>query len=383
MKRYQFASFLTLLLSYFSCNVNSHKEVTYELTSAGDINLAIDETTPDFSMGLQYVDSSDELVWNINWTTNSLQIYDLGKGELIKTISMEKEGDGGVGEIMAFHVYNMDSIFVFPFRGAGFSLIDSSGNLINRFKYALPENHTSGFVHNISYISPPVIVGNEIYFKTRPGIVNNYREMSSKMLADSHLAFRMNLDDLNPQLVPHHYPSDYLANGFKRFEFSSAQGSGKIVYSFFGDHQLYWSADFNSPLQQVSAKSKYLKDQLPLFPIDGATLESQKYSNASARYDNLLYDPYREVFYRFAYPELDANTEEEVRALRNNPGPFVVMVFDQNLKLVSEKYFEGGRYLPLNAFVGKKGLYISTNNPDNPENQEDLMGFEIFVLEEI
>lgn len=380
MKNRLLLSFLSCQFIFFSCNQSSDKELAFELRSAGKIDLAIDETTPDFSMGLQYVESERELLFNINWNTNSLQLYDLENGDLIKTILMEKEGDQGVGEIMAFHVHTLDSIFVFPFGGAGFSLIDANGNVINRFKYPLPENHTAGFVHNISYVSPPVIRGKEIFLKTRPAIVDNYREMTNEMLAKSHLVFKLDLDSLMPQLLPQHYPVDYLANGFKRFEFSSAQGNGKIVYSFFGDHHLYWAVDFGSSLNKVEGKSSYLKDVLPLFPIDGAFLESQKYSTASARYENLIYDAYREVFYRFAYPELEVYTEEEVRALRNNPGPFVVMVFDQDLKLLGEKYFEGGKYLPINAFVGKKGLYISTNNPDNPKNQEDQMGFEVFEL---
>jgi hypothetical protein len=383
MKKYQLASFLSFLLTCFSCNKSSDKEIAFGLRSAGEINLSIDETTPDFSMGLQFVESERELLFNINWNTNSLQLYDLENGDLIKTVQMEKEGDRGIGEVMAFHVHTMDSIFVFPFGVAGFSLIDADGNLINRFKYPLPENHTEGFVHNISYVSPPVISSKEIFLKTRPAIVSNYREMTNEMLAESHLVFKMDLDSLMPQLLPQHYPADYLSNGSKRFEFSSAQGNGKIVYSFFGDHHLYWADDYDSPLKKVEGKSSYLKDVLPLFPINGAFLESQKYSTASARYENLIYDTFREVFYRFAYPELDVDKEEEVRALRSNPGPFVVMVFDQDLKLLGEKYFEGGKYLPMNAFVGKKGLYISTNNPDNPKNQEDLMEFEVFVLEEI
>ncbi len=373
---------LISVLFFWACGEgNNEKSKTFLLESIDQIALEIDETTPNFSMGLQYfLDSKNEWVFNINWNTNSLQMYDLSEGTLMKTIPFEKEGDQGVGELMAFHVHALDSIFLFPFQGASFSLVDGSGNLIKRFKYNLPENHTAGFVHNISFVSPPIIQGGQINFKTRPAIIDNYREMTNEMLASSKLSFKLDLETLDTELLMHHYPSDYLENGFKRFEFSRAAGAGKVVYSFFGDHQLYWASDFNSPLEKVEAKSEYLNEKLPLFPIDGAFLESQKYSNASSRYDNLIYDPYREVFYRFAYPDLDVNTEEEVRALRNNPGPFVIMVFDKDLKLLTETYFKGGKYLPLNAFVGKKGLYLSTNNPDNPAIQEDLMGFEVFAL---
>jgi hypothetical protein len=373
---------LISLLFLWACGQeNIEKGKTYQLESIDQIALEIDETTPNFSMGLQYFAKGDqEWIFNINWNTNALQIYNLSEGTLMQTIPFEKEGDQGVGDLMAFHVHHLDSIFLFPFGGSYFTLTDSAGKLKNRVRYSAPENHTEGFVHNISFISPPVIQGKNIILKTRPAIVRNYREMTNELLAASHLSIQVDMETGRSTLLPQQYPTDYLAKGVKRFDYSSTNTEEKVVYSFFGDHHLYWAADYESPLTKTEAKSQYLNDQLALFPIDGGFLESQKYSNASSRYENLLYDPFREVFYRFAYPDLEVFTEEEVRALRNNPGPFVIMVFDKDLKLLTETYFEGGKYLPMNAFVGKKGLYLSINNPDNPAIQEDLMRFEVFEL---
>jgi hypothetical protein len=384
MKKLYTLTYYIFLLAGFACNSKSYKENTIiQLKSIGEASLMIDETTPDFSMGLQYVEAGQEMVFNINWTTNSLQMYDLENGELIKNIQFEKEGDQGVGELMAFHVHTMDSIFLFPFGTSYCSLADTSGKVKKRFRYEAPENHTPGFVHNISYISPPIVQGSKVILKTRPAIVSNYNEMTNEMLAKSHLTFKLDLESLKTTLLSQFYPVEYLEKGSRRFDFSMVEGDGKVVYSFFGDHNLYWSENFEGPLKSIDGRSSYLNEALPLFPKGGPVLESQKYSFASSRYENLLYDRYREVYYRFAFPDLEVDTEEEVRALRNNPGPFVVMVFDKNLKLLGETYFEGGMYLPMNAFVGKKGLYLSTNNPDNPENQEDKMGFEIFELKKL
>lgn len=377
---YTFFFYVALLLCY-SCDSSTRKETKeIQMTSKGKISLLIDETTPDFSMGLQYVEAEKELIFNINWATNSLQMYDLEDGNLIKSIPFEKEGDQGVGELMAFHVHTLDSIFLFPFRGSYFSLTDTSGNVKYKFRYDAPENHTAAFVHNISFITPPFISGNEAIFKTRPTIVSNYFEMTDDMLAGSSLGFRLNLETMETELLPHYYPKGYLEAGFKRFESSRAQSEDKLVYSFFGDHHLYWSEGLNAPLQVVEGKSKFLSEKLPLLPVDRTPIQSQKYSFASSRYDNLLYDPYREVFYRFAYPDLDVETEEEVRALRNNPGEFVIMVFDKDLQLLGENIFGGSKYLPLNAFVGKNGLYMSLNNPDNSNNEEDRMAFEYLTF---
>jgi len=57
-----------------------------------------------------------------------------------------------------------------------------------------------------------------------------------------------------------------------------------------------------------------------------------------------------------------------------------VMVFDENLNLITERLFEGETYWPDNSFVGEKGLYLSINHPDNPENKEDQMSFELIEL---
>ncbi|MCH7414999.1 DUF4221 domain-containing protein [Belliella sp. R4-6] len=371
---------LISLLFFCACgqqNVEENKN--YGLESIDNIALKIDETTPNFSMGLQYfADGDQEWVFNINWNTNSLQMYELPHGNLVKTMVFEKEGDQGIGGLMGFHIHTLDSIFLFTQHGDSFVLVDTAGSIKERFRYEVPKNHTNAFVHNVSYVTPPIIRGKEIFFKTRPAVVSNYLEMTDELLSTSSLGFKLDMGSLELDLLPHRYPKGYLENGLRRFENSRAQGKSKVVYSFFGDHNLYWADDFDTPLKAVDGRSEFLNERLPLLPKEGVPIESQKYSFASSRYDNLIYDPFKDVFYRFAFPDLEVESEEEVRALRSNPGPFVVMVFDGDLNILGETYFEGGKYLPMNAFVGQKGLYLSTNNPDNSDNQEDLMGFEVF-----
>lgn len=66
--------------------------------------------------------------------------------------------------------------------------------------------------------------------------------------------------------------------------------------------------------------------------------------------------------------------------MRTTPGPFVVMDWDENGDTLTERRFEAGTYYPTNFFVGERGLYISINHPDNPENQEDELAFELIQL---
>src|SRR5690606_14432114 len=105
-----------------------------------------------------------------------------------------------------------------------------------------------------------------------------------------------------------------------------------------------------------------------------------EYFFAKSRYESMIHDPYRNVFYRFAFPTVAVESDEELRALRSSPGAFVVMVLDEDLNILTEKRFEAGTYLPSNFFVGEKGLYLSLNHPDGPENKEDRLTFELIRL---
>jgi len=67
--------------------------------------------------------------------------------------------------------------------------------------------------------------------------------------------------------------------------------------------------------------------------------------------------------------------------LRTAPGPFVIMVLDNDLNVIGESYFEKGIYLPSNFFINEEGLFISLNHPDNPENSEEYFRFQKFFLE--
>ncbi|WP_439475063.1 hypothetical protein [Algoriphagus formosus] len=48
--------------------------------------------------------------------------------------------------------------------------------------------------------------------------------------------------------------------------------------------------------------------------------------------------------------------------------------------MITESYFEGGIYFPNNHFITEKGLYLSTNNPENPDAEEDAFRFELIEL---
>jgi hypothetical protein len=365
----------------FSCQNEKSKETqSLQLVPSGTfLKFDLDDSTANISTGLQYFQGDQEYLFNANWATNSLQIYDLQDQKLAKELFFDFEGPNGIGGLFGFKVQSMDSIFLFtaPF-GSRFMMVDSEGEIKKRIDYQIPEGLGSFFVHNAYMLSPPVIQGGLLAANTR--FSANIREVTQALLSSKNIGIEVDLNTGESKRMAHFFPSDYLASGQKMLDLSRAQGKDKIVYSFFGDHQLYYSSAFDLPLRPIQAASSYLENSMPVFQSDSPSELILQYNLASSRYGSLLYDSYRNVYYRFAFPTQADLTVEEIRELPNVPGPFVVMVFDENLKLLTEKLFEAGTYLPDNSFVGEKGLYLSINHPDNPQNKEDQMSFELVEL---
>lgn len=373
-------SFFCFIL-IFACqpkNANDWVSGKFKLENIGEkLTVLIDDNTPNVSMGLQY---SQGYLFNVNWGNNEIQIYDIDTGLKVKGLKFEIEGDQGVGQLLGFHVHNLDSIFLFSQLDPVLVLTDTSGLVKNRIRYYQPEMYSPAFVHNSYFLSPPVLEGDDMYVKSH--FQGNYREVTSEQLKANHMTFAINLQTGSVRFLKHTYPDDYLNSGLKHFEPSMAAGGDKVVYSLFGDHRLFFASSFEDPLQFIAVASTHLDETLPLFPLEGERFDTQKYLQGSSRYESIIYDPFKEVYYRFGFPTYTFESDEEIRNLRSEPRGFVIMTLDKDLNIIDDQYFEGGKYMPNNVFVGEKGLYISTSHPNNPENQEDKMVFEIFELKE-
>ena len=100
------------------------------------------------------------------------------------------------------------------------------------------------------------------------------------------------------------------------------------------------------------------------------------------RYGDLIYDPYRKVYYRFAYPKvsLDRNTNWWGKAVYGRK-KFSVMVLDEDFHVVGETLFPEGIYNSFVFFVNEDGLYISRDYKiGTAEQSEDYLTFELFQL---
>lgn len=98
-------------------------------------------------------------------------------------------------------------------------------------------------------------------------------------------------------------------------------------------------------------------------------------------YGSLIYDKYRNVYCRFAYPEveLDPKVNWFKRSFFGRK-KFSVIILDHNFNIIGETLFPEEIYNSYVYFVHEDGLYISDNYQINNDQSEDIVSFVCFDL---
>ncbi|HAZ26369.1 MAG TPA: hypothetical protein DCY95_18815, partial [Algoriphagus sp.] len=94
-------------------------------------------------------------------------------------------------------------------------------------------------------------------------------------------------------------------------------------------------------------------------------------------YARLLYDKYRDVYYRFFI--IQRNLTEEDRSTKDNSkNKFAVLVYDNNFNLIKQVEFPSNKYFHYSSFVAIDGLYIPLTNKDYEGLSDEYVQYDIF-----
>ena len=103
-----------------------------------------------------------------------------------------------------------------------------------------------------------------------------------------------------------------------------------------------------------------------------------------AEYGNLLYDKYRNVYYRIARPKTEVPsglTDREYLDLFDYGRKcFSIIILDKDFNIIGETLFPDYTYNSCMAFVHKDGLYISSSHAFSENYNDDNLTFQRFEL---
>ncbi|EGF56890.1 DUF4221 family protein [Bacteroides fluxus] len=377
--KYLFVSLLSCL--FFSCgnekkNTNSY---VYDLeTTEKNKTIALDSDVR-YNAFYLYVfnDGGKEYLAFLNYRTNQILFYDFTKSEFLFKLNIESEGPDGVVQPTGLYIKDLDNIYVSSYAYAGLIKVDTTCRVVQKIPYGttsegyqvLPSYTPSSH----PYIAP-VLIDDKMYI-TQPA-VERFHALDKTPLSVTVDSVLKKCEGL-PLTYSILTKEELEANDTR---FSRIFNGKEFIYSFYASEDIVVASVDHSDVKRVKVKSRYIDS-----PTEKQELSEKgpKLNLELARYGDLIYDSYRDVYYRFAYPktELEDNIQWWGKSVYGRK-KFSVIILDKDFHVIGETLFPEAIYNSYVFFVHKDGLYISRDYQMLYGNSEDYMTFELFNLTE-
>jgi hypothetical protein len=373
--------FPILFLILVSCSRKKEAEkntsYTHNLTlSNKKIQLAIDDSTSLESNYFQIIEYRGvELLAVESKHKNSIQFYSLESKKLVKELKFPREGVAPIRQIHGFSWINWDSIIVFDkWRSSGI-LVDSTGAIVDQIVLKTSEK---SFNHASMNRSPNLSINGKIYIFEFPNI-----NLEDEQLFSGNVKFEYVYDikTKKGEYLNFSWPEIYKGNfwGFYHTFPSRVEGQNNaIVYSFGIDDNLQVLKP-NGTIEKHKARSDYFNS---IRPTDLNENQSESFLKRGI-YAMVIYDKYRNVYYRIAGLETD-HILSNGKPKTDIHKPYSIIILDENFHKIGETVLVPvEQFLIKDWFVCKAGLCISTANPLNNEIDESKMTFHVLTLDKI
>ena len=381
MKNY-FLLIPVLSILFLQCTElgNSKKEtknvesVRQELTPDMEIAFPIDSlVSPNSDAVYSHINQKNrEQLYYLNRSNNTILVFDLNGKRLICKIGLKYDGPDGVGEILGFKVISEDSILVTPLSGGRVYLINDKGLVKNRYDYNDHPNFSGTFKARSN--TPMVIVENKMYILQFPP--SPYSNISKEKFGSASLGMTVDLVTGKVNTLNVKYPASYWSEGYFPPYLSRQSDVDKLVYAFRYSENLYFHKMGESSLSSISIGSEVGSfDKYSVKSIE----ESQVRAVREPWIANFLYDQFNEVFYLVYYLG-DENLNQTHNRSKSYLSKFKIVILNKALQVTGSHIVTPETYVIDNMFVGKNGLYISTNNELNENMNEDTLSYQLFRL---
>ena len=280
--------------------------------------------------------------------------------------------------LSGYYIKDFNHIYVSSFVYQGIIRVDTTGAIVQKIPYGKTDTGykviPSYMISSHPYILP-IFIGDKMYITQQ----NNERFCPAEKTPIS-----VAIDTVQKKYSSLPLTFSILTEKQKKSNdtgFSRDYDGKNFIYSFYVDEDILVTSIDHAEVKRIRAKSRYIDS-----PDEEQPLNAQKGPQLNlelARYGDLMYDPYREVYYRFAYPktELDDKINWMGKAVYGRK-KFSVIILDKDFQIIGETLFPEAIYNPYASFVSKEGLYISRDYQINYDQSEDFMTFELFKLVE-
>lgn len=328
-----------------------------------------------------FEDKGKEYLSFLNYRTNQLLFYDLNTCNPLFKVELDREGPHGIGTASGYYIQDFDNMYVSTYNYFGLIKVDTASLITQKIPYRTTQE---GYKVLPSYTPSshpfvaPVQIENDIYITQ---IAAEHIFPSAK----TPVSIKIDTISKDSRSLPFTF-GDALSEeqlSARECSFSRIYNDNKFVYSFYIEPDIFVASKDHKQIKRIKVESKYIK-KISIKSIPEDFIKGAKQSLELARYGDLIYDRYRNVYYRFAYleTELDNNISWRGKAVYGRAKSSVI-ILDAQFNIIGETLLAENLYNTFAYFISKEGLYISKDYQMNYEQSEDYMTFELFELKKL
>jgi hypothetical protein len=321
-----------------------------------------------------YVDYSED--------KHCLQFYDFSDISKRKDILFRKEGPKSIPEVNAFVIHNLDSIFILHTDASRIYLSNGKGERVDT--YIIKDKLLCGnydIVVNSSFEFSYIPNEKLLLFYVSPYLSPDKKEGHIyPLVAEYNIEKRKIVN--NYGFYPENYRKD--KNYFPIDNLGFIIGEKHFIHYFLATQNLYLYDKKTRKLTDIiPIKSKYLPSETPEFAKYEKSLgdipEQRKYCTINGFYQDLVYDSYRNLYYRLVkHPMEYKNKKGQIHSI--DEYDYSIIILDDKFRISNEIKLPAKIYNRAVMFVDKEGLWISVNNFENPENTDDFLKLALFKI---
>lgn len=297
---------------------------------------------------ITYVDAARKKIGFVNINTGKIE----DSIPLLNLDSIEKIEQG-----INYFIHNPDSVFVILKDINKIYLLTHSGEIKKCWTVDMP---------NRTFVSLPqdplYFKNNQIYLMgIRTDLVlRSPQARNAYFLSAPDLCLTIEKDNIYISDTSGNWPAVY-RQGFSYYDFWPSRcinNAGELIYSFSVNDSLYIYE--NGKLKKtVNAKSKYFENPVP-YPDDGLDNFGfiRKYWVTQSRYAQLIYDPYRNYYYRIVkHAKEYENTDGTVNEPRQKD--WSILILNDQFEKLDEINFDAKLYNPYIVAPVSDGILIA------------------------
>ncbi|MGJ3234091.1 DUF4221 family protein [Marivirga sp.] len=334
-----------------------------------------------------YFDNTD-WYFGLDYSQNCIDIINLTHQNFHKSLCFINDGSEGSIDVADFYFHNKDSIILLSNFGK-IQIINFNGALTD--EYDLNSEKADKWVEDelLSGIEsgPPRIhyddLSKNLYIPSYAPVYNTDSHYLSSPTLVSYNLKKREYEEIG-SLIPEDIKGKKVSPIIDSHEYNivKIEPSGNILISYMASSFFsFGKLGASDSLKLFCRTSKFLENNIIDFNGDINDINHQRnYQIQAGRYDKSIYLP---EINRFIVSVRHNQQLKDLGGNLNNPfhSDFSILVLNENFKTLKEFKVPKEKYNFNKVYPHSKGVLILKENPNDENNEEDLLEFSVFAID--